>query len=242
MSNLVNTYNQAEVLPAVPGPERSLPVRLSSNLNLRAGSLVREVTAAAANMRQSLTINGSPTGGTYVLSFMGQTTTALAHNANAATIQDALRALPLIGANVTVTGTGPFTVEFIGELAALPQQLLVLAVNGLTGGTSPTVAIAQTQAAVSQGRFIQYDGTGVPRVLRYDVSTNHRGVMVYGQTGVTQMGQGPQFVPAYFGGAFRRGDILDAGQIAGAITAWGARYIAQNGPAVNDNSILLIPS
>ncbi len=241
MSINAQTYTQREIVPVHPGHELSLPVRLSSNLNLQCGSLVREVTAAAANMIQRLTITGSPTGGTYVLSFMGQTTTALAHNANAVAIQAALRALPLIGNNVNVTGTGPFDVEFVGELAALPQQLFVLAVNGLTGGSTPSVTIAQQQAAVPQGRFIQYDGTGVPRILRYDVSTNHRAQMTYGQTATPQLGQGVPLVSAFVAGTFRRGDILDAGQISGAITAWGARYIAQNGASVGNDSILRIP-
>lgn len=54
-------------------------------------------------------------GGTYTLTFEGQTTSALAHSANAATIEAALEALSNL-TNVTVTGTGtsadPFVVEY----------------------------------------------------------------------------------------------------------------------------------
>jgi hypothetical protein len=46
------------------------------------------------------------TGGTYTLSFGGQTTTAIPYNANAAAVQAALVALSSVGAShVTVTGT-----------------------------------------------------------------------------------------------------------------------------------------
>ena len=46
MSINAQTYTQREIVPVHPGHELSLPVRLSSNLNLQCGSLVREVTAA----------------------------------------------------------------------------------------------------------------------------------------------------------------------------------------------------
>src|SRR5579864_9159015 len=53
---------------------------------------------------QTVSITGSPTGGTFTLSFGGHTTTGIAYNAAASAVQSALVALASIGSNnVTVT-------------------------------------------------------------------------------------------------------------------------------------------
>ena len=49
---------------------------------------------AGANEVQTISITGSPTGGTFTLSFAGQTTAPIAYNASAATVVAALQALP----------------------------------------------------------------------------------------------------------------------------------------------------
>lgn len=98
---------------------------------------------------QTVTITGSPTGGTFTLTFGANTTTGIAFNASAATVQAALVALGSIGANnVSVSGNagGPWTVEFIGSKADASQALLTGSGAGLTGGSSPAVAIARVQA------------------------------------------------------------------------------------------------
>jgi hypothetical protein len=96
---------------------------------------------------QVVTINGSPTGGTFTLSLGGATTAPIAYNASAATIQSALQALGTgfafggsPAASATVTGTGPYTVTFATTGAAGP-----LSANGsaLTGGTNASVTVAQ---------------------------------------------------------------------------------------------------
>lgn len=100
---------------------------------------------------QTLNVTGTPTGGTFKLKFRDRTTAAIAYNANAAAIQAALEALSTIGAgNVAVTGTtpGPFTLTF---QAAKGKQVLpnvTLAVNALTGGTSPSVTIVEATPGV----------------------------------------------------------------------------------------------
>ncbi|MDE1673857.1 hypothetical protein [Nocardia gipuzkoensis] len=107
-----------------------------------------ECGAIASNEVQTVTITGSPTGGTWTLTFQGSTTTAIAHNAAAAAVQSALQALSTIGTgNATVTGSasGPYTVTFTGDLAQLNLPLMTAA-DALTGGTSPEVTVAETQA------------------------------------------------------------------------------------------------
>lgn len=81
------------------------------------------------NNKQTITLIGAITGGTYALEFSGVwTATPIAPGATAATVQTVLRALSTIGAgNVNVTGPdgGPYAAEFVGALAnqTLPQML-----------------------------------------------------------------------------------------------------------------------
>lgn len=88
---------------------------------------------------QTITISGTPTGGTFTLTYNGQTTTALAYNAIGATLQTALIALSnLASGDVTVSGAagGPYTVTFSGDAG-----VLLTSTSSLTGGTSPAIAI-----------------------------------------------------------------------------------------------------
>lgn len=106
------------------------------------------------NEVQTVTISGSPTGGTFTLTFSGSTTDTIAYNAAASTVQTKLRALDSIdGANVSVTGSagGPYTVEFIGELAATNVAQMTASGAGLTGGTTPGVTIATAVAGYKAG-------------------------------------------------------------------------------------------
>jgi hypothetical protein len=58
-----------------------------------------------ADSVQQVQLTGAPTGGTFTLSFSGQTTAAIAYNASAATVQAALQGLSSIGSgNVLVAG------------------------------------------------------------------------------------------------------------------------------------------
>lgn len=98
---------------------------------------------------QTVTITGSPTGGNFTLTFGANTTSNIAYNASASTVQAALQALSSIGSgNATVTGSngGPWTVEFTGSLGNASQALITGNGGGLTGGSSPNVAIARVQA------------------------------------------------------------------------------------------------
>lgn len=102
------------------------------------------VPGPPTNEKQSVTITGAPTGGTFALSFGGATAN-IAQAATAAVATTALEALPTIGVgNVTVTGTGPYVVEFKGNLAATNVPLMTASAANLTGGTSPAVTVVQT--------------------------------------------------------------------------------------------------
>jgi hypothetical protein len=107
-------------------------------------------TGVAKNEIQDVTISGAPTGGSFTLTFDGQTTGAIAYNATAADVQSALEALSNIGVgDVAVTGNagGPYTVTFQGVLGATDVPQLT-ATSSLTGGTSPSVTVTTTQEGV----------------------------------------------------------------------------------------------
>jgi hypothetical protein len=100
---------------------------------------------AGTNEVQTVTITGTPTGGTFTLTYQGNTTSAIAYNANAAAVQTALRALPNTQ-NVTVGGGPgpgtPYTVTF-GDGTDVTQMS---ASGSFTGGSSPAVAVSTTTA------------------------------------------------------------------------------------------------
>ncbi len=100
---------------------------------------------------QTLTITGTPTGGTYTLTYSGQPTAALPYNATAAQVRTALEALSNIGAGNVTTGGGahpgtPITVTFTGTLANTNVAQMTANSAGLTGGSTPTVTPTTTTA------------------------------------------------------------------------------------------------
>jgi hypothetical protein len=100
--------------------------------------------------QQTLTITGSPTGGSFTLTYAGQTTTAIQWNAAASAVQSALIALSNIGPlDVVATGgplpATPVVITFQGELAQT-DVVLITDTSSLTGGTTPDAAVAQTLA------------------------------------------------------------------------------------------------
>jgi len=111
--------------------------------------------------QQTLTVTGTPTGGSYTLSWVDadsntQTTAPIAYNAAASVVQAALRLLTGLDAvTVTATGTSPdvvHTVVFIGRGGNVSQFTVT---NSLTGGTTPAVTPATSVAGTAQ----VYDGT-----------------------------------------------------------------------------------
>jgi flagellar hook protein FlgE len=105
-----------------------------------------------AAVDEQQTISSTATGGTFTLSYGGQTTAALNWNDSAANIQAALEALSTIGAgNVSCAG-GPLpanvTVDFQGTLAGQDVSMLTVDNTLMTGGIA---SVAET----TQGRAVQ---------------------------------------------------------------------------------------
>ena len=102
------------------------------------------------NESQTVRVQGA-TGGTFTLTFDGQTTAPLAFNANAATIRTALEELGNVEpGDVVVTGNGNVstanqTVSFRGAYSQEDVPQLVADATGLTGTGTPTATTATTQ-------------------------------------------------------------------------------------------------
>jgi hypothetical protein len=115
--------------------------------------------AAGTDEVQTLTIGGTPTGGTFALSFDGHATapiTWVAVNATLlAAIQVALEALPNIGggnilvaAGTLTAGIGTATLTFRLAMGKLAVNTIGVAANNMTG-TAPTLAVAETTPGVN---------------------------------------------------------------------------------------------
>lgn len=157
----LNAFEQTVPFKVTVFPNSEPPTKQNSEVILvnaysastRAGSMVvAEVcpgTAAQGSVRavrsqggdaslpqseiQVISLTGN--GGTFTLTFGGNTTSALAWNASAATVQAALQGLASIGAsNATVAGSagGPWTVTFAGSLANSAQSLITADATSLT--------------------------------------------------------------------------------------------------------------
>src|SRR5207245_741155 len=123
------------------------------------------------------TISGSPTGGSFTITFAAQTSRAIPYNASAADFQLALDDMSTVGkgnsrAVLTTVGANPvWTVEFLGALAAQAITLFTHT-DSLTGGASPAVAVATSQVGVAgtPGVYKAYaaantDGSQVARLV-----------------------------------------------------------------------------
>lgn len=122
----------------------------------------------------TVTINGTPTGGTFTLTIGGYTTSGIAYNASAATVQAAIRALgtgtgnPFGGdaatASATVTGTGPYTITLnVGTIVDADG-------SALTGGTNPSATATQATSADTGVRAIGGDWSQCAYGVGMDIS------------------------------------------------------------------------
>lgn len=215
-------YQASALQPAVnPEEAKLMSVRLPGGVDYAAGTVLGAVTAAAANDVQTVTITGTPTGGTFRLLLNGELTAAIAYNAAAAAVQSAIEALPSVGSgNVACTGGAlPGTAvvaTFQGALASRKIPLMT-AINSLTGGSSPAVAVAQTTAGTQgPGQFAAYDdalsdGTQIAKaLLQRRTRTKVDGTII------DEHGSGGYDAAAFVAGTFKTADLtgLDANGVA----------------------------
>lgn len=111
--------------------------------------------------KNRIIITGAPTGGDFTITVAGQTTTAIARNASAATVVSAVEALSSVGSG-NVTGSGgslpnvPVDLLFGGDLDATTLSISVT--GSLTGGTSPAVSVSTVQTALRRVIIVSDQG------------------------------------------------------------------------------------
>ena len=139
---------------------------------------------------QTITIGGTPTGGSFTLTYDGHITAAITWTATDATlvaaVDAALEALNNVGTgNVTAaagtltSGIGTITVTFVSGLGKRAINLMT-ATSSLTG-TSPTVAVTETTPGVNA------HGLGMPKGT----------LSVRADTGVLSINTGTALAPTW---------------------------------------------
>lgn len=118
---------------------------------------VVRIAATAQNEVQTVTITGTPAGGTFTLAFKGFVSGTIVYNAASSVVQTALEALTSIGTGgVAVSGgpgpATPYVVTFQNQLAGQNTPMLVANGAALTGGTTPAIGVVETTPG-----FGQYD-------------------------------------------------------------------------------------
>jgi hypothetical protein len=110
------------------------------------------------NEVQTVTITGDPTGGTFTLTFDGQTTAAIPFDATAARVQADITALSNVRTGDVVV-TGPtadvYRVTFTNAYAGTNVSQMTASGAGLTGGTTPGVTVATATAGSSTPSFVR---------------------------------------------------------------------------------------
>lgn len=86
----------------------------------------------------TLTITGTPTGGTFTVTVDGQTTDAIAYNASSATIAAEINELTGVSGAVVTGGTFPGNAKTV----TLNERVVVTATGSFTGGTTPAITVA----------------------------------------------------------------------------------------------------
>lgn len=98
------------------------------------------------------TLPGTATGGTFTLTFKGQTTEPIAFNADAASVAVALLRLGVIDPGdiqVSKAASGnSWTIAFSGKAGGIDQPDMTADGSKLTGGANKTITVARTQGSV----------------------------------------------------------------------------------------------
>lgn len=134
---------------------------------------------------QSIAMGGSPTGGTFTLSFQSNYTAPIAYTASSAAVAAALQALSNVGSSSNLTATGgalnsaAIVVTFQGLLGNQPIPLMSVT-SSLTGGTSPAVTPTTSTAGQTAEHII-----GVFDNVEYDflgnATADDEPVVIYNQ-------------------------------------------------------------
>lgn len=187
----VDAYGVPRCRAWVETTERPVPLVTSAEANVTIAANVTTIQEATpgTNEVQQLTLYGSPTGGTFTLSFSGQTTSAIAFNASAGTVQTALIALSNLAPSDVTCGGGPFpgtpiTVTFGGAYQFTNVPQITANAASLTGANLHS-DVATTQGGGQSGT-ITWTGRTAANNLQWQSVVYGNGLFV----AVAQSGTG----------------------------------------------------
>jgi hypothetical protein len=161
----------------------TVPLDANGRRIIRGGTALGRITASdkygpylpQTNEVQGVAITGSPTSGTFTLTFAGQTTAGIPYNSTAAQVKAALVALSNVGpGDVDVTG-GPLpgtavSVTFKGQYIGTDVAVMTKNATGLGGGTAPDVVISTTTAGGANPASPDGRETGVGLLFPGDIN------------------------------------------------------------------------
>lgn len=214
-TSAVLNFSGRKVEPLKPETAKVDNVNLAASTTYPAGTILGEKIGRKEVQR--ITITGTPTGGSFTITYAGQTTTDIAFNATAADVRNALEALSNIPAGGVVVSGGPgpgtaFTIQFTarGDIAA------VTTTDSFSGGSGPASAVTTVTAgtAGTPGTYGAYDqdntdGSEIPtHVLMYDVVTDASGNVFMGDSAASEWNNSSKYAQAYRAGYFATEDLV----------------------------------
>lgn len=183
--NVLVTKDGADFLVEFTGSLAGEAVTYGALIQTEAATVTIGVEQSASdegeNEVQSLAIEHGPTGGTFTLTYSGQTTSGIAYNANAAAVQSALEGLSNIASgDVEVTGTNPnFAIEFKANLGLSDVPLMTSDFSSLTGSSIAVVVTQESRPGVSETQSIYIDGTPTGGTFRLTFDGQQTGTIAY---------------------------------------------------------------
>lgn len=222
-------YSGNRVQP-LKDPEKGMDVVLLEDATYDMGQLVAFRIGNAENQRITK-VGAVTTSGTFTLDYDGDVTAAIAYNASAQDVEDALNLLASVIAAGGVTCTGgalPGTAVNVFFNEFFNAVTLVIDNTGLAGGGAANAITTVLAGVPTSNKFAKYsssavDGRQYPLgILEYDVRVTSGlhsiGDQTSGEWRQTELG-----APMYRGGLFECADLV--GLDATAITNMRARLI-----------------
>lgn len=163
----------------------------------------------AQNEIQTVTIGGTPGGGTFTLTFGEETTADIAYDAAAAAVESALELLTnLAPSDVAVTGSagGPYTVTFSGQYTDTNVVELVGDASGLTGGTEPSVSVSTVADGGTRATVSRIDGGDIAEGETVTVVYRYLPDLYFHPTRLDQQSQ----VEEFYGPAFNSDGTINS--------------------------------
>lgn len=223
-------------------------VRLIHGTYLAGTVLGQWATWTAANEVQTITIDYTPTGGSFYLLFDGLPVGPVLYNSTSAQLQTILDAHASIGTGGTVVTGGPLpgtplVVTFSGtNMASLWQPTMTVMSNSLTGGTPGTLAVAKTTPgrAVGGQWGVYDDALSTGQQVARGILASKTVVNTYGEhvVGGGQWNEKSYSTPIYTGGYFRTADLT--GLDAAAVTDLGRLVYGTTSLLSNTGTILYV--